>query len=64
MDQNKNRKAETKEYELAMTLYKQQKYDEAEQLLRQSIQQREKVLGTIHEDTLDSRYQLAIILNK
>ena len=56
------RKAGTKEYDLACTLYDQQKYDEAEQLFRQSVQQREKVLGTTHEDTLWSKYQLAYTL--
>jgi TolA-binding protein len=52
-------KAGKKEYELACMLYDQVKYDEAEPLFRQSIQQREKVLGTEHRDTLDSQYWLA-----
>jgi hypothetical protein len=42
-------------YWLAVTLHKQQKYAEAEQLLRQSVQQREKVLGADHKDTLASK---------
>ncbi|TVY12527.1 cAMP-dependent protein kinase type 2, partial [Lachnellula arida] len=40
---------------LAVTLEDQDKDDEAEQLLRQSVQQRETVLGTEHEDTLASK---------
>ncbi|RDW69768.1 hypothetical protein BP6252_08788 [Coleophoma cylindrospora] len=48
---------------LAITLHGQQKYDEAEELLRQSVQQREKVLGTEHKDTLWSKYRLAITLH-
>ena len=35
------------------------KYDEAEQLFRQVVQQREKVLGTEHKDTLNTKYWLA-----
>jgi hypothetical protein len=33
-------------------LHKQEKYAKAEQLLQQSTQQQEKVLGTEHKDTL------------
>ena len=62
MFRNSKRKAGKKEYDLAVTLHGQQKYDEAEQLLRQSVQQREKVLGTTHEDTLQSKYILALTL--
>ncbi|KAE8443967.1 hypothetical protein EG329_001191 [Mollisiaceae sp. DMI_Dod_QoI] len=58
------RRLETKEYQLARTLYRQQKYDEAEQLFRQSVQEREKALGITHEDTLDSRYWLARTLHR
>ena len=45
-------------------LLEQQKYNEAAQLLRQSVQQREKVLGAEHVDTLDSKYWLACTLHK
>ncbi|KAF2633282.1 hypothetical protein BU25DRAFT_329082, partial [Macroventuria anomochaeta] len=48
---------------LAATLDKQQKYVEAEQLLRQSVQQQEKVLGAEHIDTLRSKYKLAATLD-
>jgi TolA-binding protein len=64
MSQNSKRRAGRKEFELAIRLYDQQKYDEAEQLFRQSVQQREKVLGIEHEDTLDSKYWLAMTLYK
>jgi hypothetical protein len=33
-------------------------------MLRQSAQQREKVLGTDHVKTLESKYQLAVTLHK
>ncbi len=55
MFRNSGRKAGKKEFELACTLYNQQKDGEAEQLFRQSVQQREKVLGTEHEGTLSSK---------
>jgi len=55
----RKRKAGRKEFELAQTLFDQQKYDEAEPLFRRSVQQREKVLGIEHEDTLDTKYWLA-----
>jgi hypothetical protein len=45
-----------------VTLYNQQKYIEAEQLLQQPAQQREKVLGAEHIDTLKSKYWLALTL--
>ena len=45
-------------------LGKQQKYSEAEQLLQQSVQQREKVLSAKHVDTLWSKYSLAVMLGK
>jgi Tetratricopeptide repeat/Protein kinase domain len=64
MSRNSKRKAGRKEYDLAVTLYDQQKYDEAEELSRQSVQQREKVLGTEHEDTLKSKYRLAVTLHR
>jgi hypothetical protein len=41
----RKRTAGKKEIELAWTLWNQKKYDEAEPVCRQSIQQREKVLG-------------------
>ena len=44
--------------------YDQQKYAEAEQLLQQSVQQREKVLGAEHVHTLRSTYNLAVTLHK
>ena len=53
-----------KEYKRGREYLDQQKYAEAEQLLRQSAQQREKVLGAEHEDTLDSKQWLALALNE
>jgi len=47
------------EYKLGMKLFRQKKYSEAEELLRQSTQEREKVLGKEHVDTLESKYWLA-----
>jgi hypothetical protein len=41
---------------VALTLHKQQKYGEAEPLLRKLVQQREKVLGAEHVNTLVSKY--------
>jgi hypothetical protein len=41
----------------------ERKYGEAELVLRQSVQQREKVLGTKHVDTLKSKYRLAVALH-
>ena len=64
MFQNSKMEAGKKEYDLGITIYHQQKYDEAEQLLRQLVQQREKMLSTIHEDTLKSKYRLALTLRK
>jgi len=49
-------------YRLALTLHDQKKYTEAEQLLRQSVQQREKVLGAEHEITLESKRLLQEVL--
>ena len=46
------RKDGTREYKLGEKLYRQTRYSEAEQLLRQSVQQWEKVLGAEHVDTL------------
>ncbi|CAG5138812.1 uncharacterized protein ALTATR162_LOCUS444 [Alternaria atra] len=42
-------------YKLGTECYSQQKYAEADPLLRQSAEQREKVLGADHEDTLASK---------
>ena len=50
------------EYKLGIERHMKQKYSKAEQLLRQSAQQREKVLGAKHKDTLKSKYWLAITL--
>jgi TolA-binding protein len=50
------------EYKLGSKYFDQQKYAEAELLLRESVQQREKVLGAEHVDTLLSKYMLAFTL--
>ena len=42
-------------YREAISLHKQQRYNEAEPLFRQSVQQRETVLGAEHKDTLASK---------
>jgi hypothetical protein len=49
-------------YWLAATLHGQQKYAEAEQLLRQSAEQREKVLGADHKYTLASKELLQKVI--
>ena len=49
---------------LAVTLFKQQKYTEAERLFQESVQGREKVLGKEHVDTLSSKQWLAAALHK
>jgi serine/threonine protein kinase len=49
-------------YSLAVALHDQQKYAETEQLLRLSVQQREKVLGGYHKDTLASKELLQEVL--
>jgi hypothetical protein len=49
-------------YRLAITLYEQQKYDEAKQLLRQLVQQQEKVLGAEHKDTLAGKRLLQKVI--
>ena len=51
-----------KEYKLAREYYDQQKYAEAELLLRQSAEQQQKVLGAEHVETLRSKYWLAATL--
>jgi hypothetical protein len=52
-----------KEYKLGRECYNQQKYAEAEQLFRQSAEQREKVLGAKDAGTLNSKYWLALTLH-
>jgi serine/threonine protein kinase/TolA-binding protein len=51
-----------KEFTQGVECYRQQRYTKAESLLRQSTEQREKVLGAEHVDTLDSKYHLACTL--
>jgi tetratricopeptide (TPR) repeat protein len=53
-----------KEYKLGRKYCAQQKYAEAELLLRQSAEQREKVLGAEHIDTIMIKYWLARTLHK
>ncbi|KAI4209608.1 MAG: hypothetical protein LQ351_007457 [Letrouitia transgressa] len=47
---------------LAFTLYKQQKYTEAEQLCRQLVPEQEKALGAEHEGTVVTRRLLQEVL--
>ncbi|KAK4222939.1 hypothetical protein QBC38DRAFT_488760, partial [Podospora fimiseda] len=42
---------------LALVLGSQEKYEEAEQMHRQALQLREKVLGKEHSDTLIGKYK-------
>ncbi|MCJ1279363.1 hypothetical protein MMC21_007187 [Puttea exsequens] len=51
-------------YLLAAALHEQQKYPEAEQHFRQSVQERGKVLGREHVNTLWSKYRLAVTLHE
>jgi len=60
---HKGKNAGGKDYELGKEYHWQQKYAEAEQLFRQSVQEREEVLGTKHKDTLESKYLLAVTLS-
>ncbi|CAG5179471.1 uncharacterized protein ALTATR162_LOCUS9296 [Alternaria atra] len=53
-----------REYNLGREYFKQQKYAEAEQLLRQSAEQRERVLGAEDVNTLWSKYRLALTLHE
>ena len=55
-------KAGMKDFELGWNCLNEQHYSEAEQLFRQSAQEREKVLGKEHVDTLWSKYWLAATL--
>ncbi len=56
------RTASAERYKLGRQLYRRQKYQEAEELFRQSVQEREKVLGKEHVDTLRSKHCLAATL--
>ena len=49
---------------LGVKLYGLQKYQEAEELFRQAVLEREKVLGKEHVDTLLSKHWLAMTLHK
>jgi TolA-binding protein len=42
-------------YRTAHSLYRQKKYEEAERAYRQAVQEREKVLGRDHADTINAR---------
>jgi tetratricopeptide (TPR) repeat protein len=57
-----NMSTSTSKYQLALTLFNQEKYAEAEPLWRQSVEMREKILGAEHVDTLRSKYKLALTL--
>src|SRR3984957_19717079 len=46
-------------YRTAHCLYGQKKCEEAERAYRQAVQEREKVLGREHTDTIDARYWIA-----
>jgi tetratricopeptide (TPR) repeat protein len=58
----KKRDAGLKEYKLGREYCDQQKYAEAEQAVRQSAQQCEKVLGARYGTTLKSKHWLGITL--
>ena len=60
----KTRDTGKKEYKLGREYFNQQKYGEAEQLLRQSAQQQGQVLGAEHVTTLESKYMLTGTLHK
>jgi hypothetical protein len=51
-------------YWLGLTLHQQKKYGEAEEVLQQLVQEREKALGEEHEDTLRSKYRLGQTLHQ
>jgi tetratricopeptide (TPR) repeat protein len=53
-----------KEYSRGLDCYFGQRYTEAEQLFRKSAEQREKVLGAEHKNTLKSKYWLAATLHE
>lgn len=52
----KRSKAEKKELDLEWKCFNEQRYSEAKQQLRQSVQDREKILGEENVDTLNSKY--------
>ena len=54
-----SRSAGREERKLGRTLYRQQKHQEAEDMLRQAAQACGKTLGEDHSDTLDSKHWLA-----
>ncbi|KAK3171443.1 hypothetical protein OEA41_003527 [Lepraria neglecta] len=60
----KRSKAGKKHLDLGRKRFDEQRYPEAEQVLRQSVQEREKVLGKEHVDTLESKHRLAVTLYK
>ena len=47
-----------KDFDLGLKWYNKERYPEAGQLFRQSVQEREKVLGKEHVDTLESKCHL------
>jgi hypothetical protein len=53
----------SKDFDLGEEYFWQNNYAQAERLFRQSVQEQEKVLGTNHEDTLWSKYYLAVTLS-
>jgi tetratricopeptide (TPR) repeat protein len=53
-----------KEWELGVKCYNEQRHSQAELWFRESVQQREKVLGTEHVNTLRSKTWLAATLHK
>ena len=54
----KRNNAGKEEDKLGRALYRQQKYQEAEEVLRQALQARKQVLGKEHADTLNSKHWL------
>ncbi|KXX72863.1 Kinesin light chain, partial [Madurella mycetomatis] len=46
---------------LALVFLLQEEYDEAEQLQRQTMELRQKILGVEHPDTLTSMNRLALV---
>ncbi|KAL2050827.1 hypothetical protein ABVK25_008888 [Lepraria finkii] len=60
----KRSKVGKEDFGLGRKRFDEQRYPEAAQLLRQSVQEREKVLGKEHVDTLWSKYWLALTLHQ
>jgi len=58
----KKRNIGKKELELGYDYHDEQRLSQAEQWFRESVQQREKVLGAEHVNTLWSKYWLALTL--